>query len=107
VGVARGYDSRGLVAGEQQQAALVAGHEVIWLAGFREGQQRIVARVGGEYQVRQPVDVLGELFTLIDQPTCLIGFDEIGDSRFCSVARNSSRCSTQVTRVNLPRSQAL
>lgn len=79
--VARGYDSRGVVAGEHQQAALVAGHEVIWLAGFGENQQKIVAPFGGEYQVRPPVDVLGELSNLTDQPTCLIGFDEIGDSR--------------------------
>jgi len=78
--VARGYDLRALVTGEHQQAALVAGHEEICLAGFREGQQEIVARME-EFQVRQPVDVLGELSNLIDQPTCLIEFDEIGDSR--------------------------
>ena len=69
--VARGYDSRGLVTGEHQPAALVAGHEVICLAGFREGQQEIVARVGGEFQACQVVDVLGELSNLIDQRPAL------------------------------------
>ena len=36
--VARGYDPRGLVTGEHQQAALVAGHKIICLASFRQGQ---------------------------------------------------------------------
>jgi hypothetical protein len=42
---ARGYDSRGLVTSEHQQAALVAGHKIIRPARFGQGQQVIVARV--------------------------------------------------------------
>ena len=43
--VARGYDPGGLVTGEHQQAALVAGHKIICPAGLRQGQQEVVARV--------------------------------------------------------------
>jgi hypothetical protein len=43
--VASGYDPRGLVTGEHRQAALVAGHKIICLARFRQGQQVVVARV--------------------------------------------------------------
>jgi hypothetical protein len=44
--VARGDDARGLVTGERQQAAFVAGDEVIPVASLRQRQQEVVARVG-------------------------------------------------------------
>ena len=44
--VAGGDDASGLVTGERQQAAFVAGDEVIRVAGLRQRQQEVVARVG-------------------------------------------------------------
>lgn len=44
--VARGEDARGLVTGERQQAAFVAGDKVIRFAGLRQGQQEVIAGVG-------------------------------------------------------------
>src|SRR5882724_7186583 len=45
---ARGDDASGLVIGERQQAAFVAGDEVLRVAGLRQRQrqQEVVARVG-------------------------------------------------------------
>src|SRR2546429_1518084 len=36
---ARGHDPRGLMTGEQQQAALVASHKIIGVASFRQSQR--------------------------------------------------------------------
>ncbi len=44
--VAGGDDASGLVTGERQQAAFVAGDEVIRVAGLRQRQQEVVGRVG-------------------------------------------------------------
>jgi len=44
--VARGDDVSGLVTGQHEQAAFVAGDEVIRVAGLCQRQQEVVARVG-------------------------------------------------------------
>ncbi len=44
--VARGDDVSGLVTGQREQAAFVAGDEVIRVAGLCQRQQEVVARVG-------------------------------------------------------------
>lgn len=42
----RGHDFRCFVAAEIQQATLIARHEIIGVAAFRQGQQIVVVRVG-------------------------------------------------------------
>lgn len=76
--ILRGDDPRAFVTVEGEQAALVAGHEIIRLARFRQGEQKIVRGIGRALHVRQRIDVLGELLDLVDQATGLLRFDEFG-----------------------------
>ena len=74
----RGNDPRGFVTAEGQEAALVARHEVIDLAAFGHGQQKIIRGIGGALHARQRIDVLSELLDLVDQASDVMRFDQIG-----------------------------
>jgi hypothetical protein len=50
-----------------EQPALVACHQVIGLARFRQSQQEIISGIGGTLDTRQGSDILGELLDLVDQ----------------------------------------
>ena len=92
---------------EDQEAALVARHQVIGLAAFGQGQQKIVSGIGRSLHARQRRDILGELPDLVDQAAGLVWFDEFGHRGFCSVERSSSTCVAQVRSVNFPSSHLL
>jgi hypothetical protein len=70
------------MAMKREQSALVARHEIISLAGFTHGQQKIIVRIERSFHARQRADVLGESFNLVHQAAGLIGLDKVSDSRF-------------------------
>ena len=63
----RGNDPRGFVTVEGHESALVARHEIIGLAAFGQGQQKIIRWIERTFDARQRIDILGELLDLIDQ----------------------------------------
>jgi hypothetical protein len=66
------------VAAERQQPALVACDQIIGLARFGQRQEKIVRGIRRALDARQRIDVLGELFDLVDQAAGLVWFDEFG-----------------------------
>ena len=56
---------------EGQEAALVARHQVIGLAAFGHGKQKIIRGIGGARHARQGIDVLGELLTWLTKRPAL------------------------------------
>jgi hypothetical protein len=75
---------------EVAEAALVSRHEIVGFARFAHGQKVIVPGVGGPFDVRQRIYVLGEPFELVDQAAGLMRLDAFGYTRLCSVERSSS-----------------
>src|ERR1035438_10166076 len=51
--IARGHNARAFMMGECKQTGLVACHQIIGLAAFAHGQQKIVGGVGGAFHARQ------------------------------------------------------
>jgi hypothetical protein len=51
---------------EGKQTALVVRHEVVGLAPFGQGQEKVVRGIGRAFHERQLTDGLGELLDLVD-----------------------------------------
>ena len=64
---------------EGHESALVARHEIIGLAAFGQGQQKIIRWIERTFDARQRIDILGELLDLIDQAADLVGLNQLGD----------------------------
>lgn len=79
--IARGDDLRILVTHEGKQPALVACHQIIRLARFGQGQQKIIGRIGRAFDARQRIDDLGKLFELVDEAASLIGLNALRNRR--------------------------
>ncbi len=103
----RGYDPRGFMTAEGKQAAFIAGYKIIGIANFREGQQKIIARIRRAFDAQQGTGHLGEVFQLVDQAAGFIGFDAFGDGRLLQRGAQSSSCSAQVRSVKRPSCQAV
>jgi hypothetical protein len=67
------------VTGQGQQPALVARYQVVGLARFGQGQQKIVGGIRRALDARQGADGLGQLLQLVYEAAGLIGLDPRGD----------------------------
>jgi hypothetical protein len=56
------------MAGQCQQPALVAGNQVIGVARFGQAPEKIVGRIGRALDARQPIDLLGKLLQITNEP---------------------------------------
>jgi len=73
---------------EHQQAALVAGHQVVGPTRFCHRQQEIVGRIGRPFHARQSANIFRQLLQVIDQPASRVWLDPLRDSR---LAQRSSQ----------------
>ena len=69
------------MTGEGEKPAFVTCYQIIGLACFGKGQQKIVGGIGRAFHARQRTDILGELLDLVDQASSLMRLDTFGHAR--------------------------
>ena len=84
--MARGYDPRDLVTRESKEPALVTCHQIIGLARFGHGQQKIVGGIRRSVDAWQRAHIFGKPFQFVHETTGPIGLDALRDRKLAQRA---------------------